>query len=752
MVKRNDEITLEEVEELYTTRRLRSIVISPGPGHPQTDSGISRDVIKWAMGKVPLLGVCMGLECVVDVMGGEIAYAGEILHGKTSLVQHDALGIFRGLPPLLPSTRYHSLSANILSLPPLLQVSATTSESGVIMGVRHRQYTIEAVQYHPESVLSEGGREILGNFLKLRGGEWGGVNAWCGIVSQVNEESISKNGVVNGSTNQLPPAPSIPTILNTIHQQRLVDIASAENTPATTSANLQRSIALHAAPPVTPLLARLTQTLPSYPAVMAEIKRASPSKGDISPLTNAPEQAMRYALAGASVISVLTEPKWFKGALSDLLAVRTALASLPNRPALLRKDFILSTYQIDEARIHGADTVLLIVAMLDVATLRKLYAYSCSLGMEPLVEVNNAEELGIALDIGSKVIGVNNRNLHDFKVDMQTTSRLADVLRERGREDVVMCALSGISSRSDVETYVGEGVKAVLVGEALMRAEDPRVFMRQLLGLPVDVPEKEETKRKPLVKICGIQTLADAQAAEEAGADMIGLIFAPTRRQIQPKIARQIATHLRNKRYPNDEDLSFEDLAPRADPLAPQPWFASSTSRITASSKPLLVGVFQNQPLAYIQAVAAAVPLDVVQLHGNEPAEWATQISVPVIKAFHVTGDGSIRGGQVDRPGYNELILLDAAGQTAGTTGGGEGRSFDWSVAVDVVKRGESGSSGRFELPIILAGGLNPDNVSEAVAAVRPWCVDVSSGVENEDGKTKDASRIAEFIKRAKAA
>jgi anthranilate synthase/indole-3-glycerol phosphate synthase/phosphoribosylanthranilate isomerase len=351
-------------------------------------------------------------------------------------------------------------------------VTATTSESGVIMGIRHRSCTVEAVQYHPESVLSEGGREILGNFLKLRGGEWGGVNAWCGMVKEDEDQSAAAPkaaGQANGSAS-LPPAPSVPTILNKIHQQRLVDIEAAQKTPATTEANLQRSIALHAAPPVTPLLARLNQTLPAHPAVMAEVKRASPSKGDIAPLTNAPEQAMRYALAGASVISVLTEPQWCKGALSDLLSVRTALASLPNRPALLRKDFILSTYQIDEARIHGADTVLLIVAMLDKAQLQKLYNYSVSLGMEPLVEVNNAEELGLALDIGSKVIGVNNRNLHDFKVDMQTTSRLADVLRERGREDVVLCALSGISSRSDVERYVVEGVKAVLVGEALMRA------------------------------------------------------------------------------------------------------------------------------------------------------------------------------------------------------------------------------------------------------------------------------------------
>lgn len=689
----------------------------------------------------------------------QIAYAGEIVHGKTSLVKHDAKGIFHALPPLLPSTRYHSLSANILTLPPLLQVSATTAESGVIMGVRHRKHTVEAVQYHPESVLSEGGREILGNFLKLRGGSWGGVNAWCGmsgdeVPAQTNGNGeISKEGLQSAAAsaggNGTPGAPSVSTILNKIHQQRLLDIEASQAVPATSPQNIATSIALHAAPPITPLVARLTQTMPDHPAVMAEIKRASPSKGDISPLTNAPEQAIKYALAGASVISVLTEPKWFKGQLSDLLSVRMALASLPNRPALLRKDFILTTYQIDEARLHGADTVLLIVAMLDLATLKNLYDYSVSLGMEPLVEVNNAEELSTALDIGSRVIGVNNRNLHDFKVDMQTTSRLADVLRERGHEDVILCALSGISERADVERYVGEGVKAVLVGEALMRAEDPRVFMRDLLGLARDERATPSQISKPLVKICGVQRLEDAQAAADAGADMIGIIFAKTRRQIQPKVARQIAAHLRQRRSDAD-DFSFDD-APPTQPLAPLPWFTANTTRIATLGRPLLVGVFQNQTLEFIQHIAAAVPLDVVQLHGNEPVEWAAHIPVPVIKAFQVAADGSVRGGQVDRPGCNNLVLLDAAGGQGGASGGGEGKSFDWSVATKAVQHGEAGTSGRFRLPIVLAGGLKPENVVEAVQAVQPWCVDVSSGVEAADGKSKDVERIKDFINKVKS-
>jgi anthranilate synthase/indole-3-glycerol phosphate synthase/phosphoribosylanthranilate isomerase len=638
-----------------------------------------------------------------------------------------------------------------------LTITSTTSESGVVMGVRHKEFTIEAVQYHPESVMSEGGRELMGNFLKLEGGKWGGKNAWCGVEA-VHEDKVETlpvtEGLVqaevqgatssNGSKAKSDPA-AVPTILNRIHQQRLQDVESASARPSTSTSILKTSIALHAAPPVVPLVARISQTLPAHPAVMAEIKRASPSKGDIAIDANAPSQAIKYALAGASVISVLTEPTWFKGALSDLLSVRQALDSLPNRPALLRKDFIIDKYQVDEARMHGADTILLIVAMLSVTELRDLYDYSVSLGMEPLVEVNNAEELNIALDLGAKVVGVNNRNLHDFKVDMQTTSRLADVLRERGREDVILCALSGITGRSDVERYISEGVKAVLIGESLMRAGDPKKFIHDLLAVPTPKPIEPVA---PLVKICGVQTFEDAKVAADAGADFIGIIFAPTRRKIALPVAKKISAYLRSIRHPEDE----EDLDAQAavdDPLAPLPWFTSRAQMLSKSRKPLLVGVFQNQSLSYILSAVQSTPLDIVQLHGDEPQEWARQIPVPVIKAFRVTDQNVIRGGQVDRPGCNDLILLDAAGKS-GSAGGGEGVKFDWSVAAETVTKGEVGTGGAFRLPIVLAGGLTPESVAEAVQAVKPWCVDVSSGTERSDGQGKDAQKIADFIKRAK--
>src|SRR5436190_4959919 len=194
-------------------------------------------------------------------------------------------------------------------------------------------------------------------------------------------------------------------------------------------------------------------------SLMAEIKRASPSKGIISSSINAPVQARKYALAGASVISVLTEPEWFKGTIDDLRAVRQSLEGLPNRPAVLRKDFIFDEYQILEARLAGADSILLNVKMLPLDDLRRLYEYSQNLGMEPLVEVNTPEDMGVAVKLGAQVIGVNNRDLTSFKVDLSTTSRLVDQVPA----STIVCALSGISGPQDVEPYSTGGVKAILV-------------------------------------------------------------------------------------------------------------------------------------------------------------------------------------------------------------------------------------------------------------------------------------------------
>ncbi|KAI0731716.1 indole-3-glycerol phosphate synthase [Fomitopsis betulina] len=259
-----------------------------------------------------------------------------------------------------------------------------------------------------------------------------------------------------------------PTILEKIYAQRQKDVEIAKATPGTRPEELEAYLKMGLAPPLIPLVPRLKRNPSSATArpslsLMAEIKRASPSKGDIALHVNPASQALLYAQAGASVIS----PE--------------AVDALPDRPALLRKEFVFSEYQIAEARLWGADTVLLIVAMLAQEQLERLYAYAVALGMEPLVEVNNAPEMERALAVGAKVVGVNNRNLHDFSVDMGTTSGLVDMVRER---NVILCALSGIQGPEDVKVYGEQGVHAVLVGESLMRAADTTAFIKRLLQWP----------------------------------------------------------------------------------------------------------------------------------------------------------------------------------------------------------------------------------------------------------------------------
>lgn len=266
------------------------------------------------------------------------------------------------------------------------------------------------------------------------------------------------------------------TILDTIVAQRRLDIREAkERVPF---AELQRQLA--EAPPLVDFPARLRQDAPM--AVIAEVKRASPSKGDIAPGIDAGAQALTYAEAGAGGISVLTEPKWFKGTLQDMRDARNLVDALGDeRPGILRKDFIVDEYQVMEARAWGADTVLLIVACLNDASLRGLMDFARELGMEPLVEVNNATEMERALAAGATFIGINNRDLRDFSVDLGTTDRLASM----AGDGVLLAALSGISERADVERFQVAGAGAVLVGESLMRAANPAAKIGELRGVPV---------------------------------------------------------------------------------------------------------------------------------------------------------------------------------------------------------------------------------------------------------------------------
>ncbi|KAF8982800.1 bifunctional tryptophan synthase trp1 [Entomortierella lignicola] len=723
-VFRNDAITVEEIVALNPTH----LVISPGPGHPSDSAGVSKPAIEHFAGKIPVLGVCLGEQCMFEIYGGTVGYAGEIVHGKVSPIKHDGKGLYLNIPQDILCTRYHSLSGVISTVPEALEVTSRT-ESGVIMGVRHKTLCVEGVQYHPESVLSEHGQTLFNNFLKLKGGTW----------KENPEYGVDSDFKPSGTAEAAKAA--VPSVLTKILEQRLKDVAAAKELPGQSAADLKKLIDLGLAPKQIDFVARIKKGQP-LPAVMGEIKRASPSKGNIDLQANAAEQSMAYARAGASVISVLTEPKWFKGSLNDMRVVRAMIDSLPNRPAVLRKDFIVDTYQILEARVYGADTILLIVAMLSVEQLHTLYKFAVSLGIEPLVEVNNAQEMEVAIELGAKVIGVNNRNLHNFEVDMETTTKLVNMVPQ----GTLLVALSGIKGREDVERYVEQGVAGVLVGEALMLSKDKRAFIRGLLGLST----KEESS-KVLVKICGVQTVDAALQAADSGADFIGMIFAEgSKRQVKVNVAAEIIEAVReyaNATAAADGEAEANSGGNKAGEVANEDWFSMHAKRAERNPrKPLIVGVFRDQSLEEITRVIDTLKIDLVQFHGGESPESARFVPVPVIKAFHIRGDEDpqtvIQTVAATR-GLNAYCLLDAAGK-AGGYGGGEGQSFDWSIAKAVVDSQEGG------FPVLLAGGLDPENVAEAVRQVRPWAVDVSSGVET-DGE-KDEGKIKAFIERAKAA
>lgn len=207
--------------------------------------------------------------------------------------------------------------------------------------------------------------------------------------------------------------------------------------------------------------------------VIAEVKRSSPSKGELSAIADPASLAEQYQEAGASVISVLTEERRFKGSLADLAAVR-ARVTLP----ILRKDFMVDEYQFFEARAYGADVVLLIVAALSKSQLRDFYDVATELGMASLIEVHTADELERALEISPQIVGVNSRNLKTLEVNQEA---FADLI-PRIPPSLIRVAESGIASRADVEFAQNAGANAILVGEALVTSGDPKLAMRTLLG------------------------------------------------------------------------------------------------------------------------------------------------------------------------------------------------------------------------------------------------------------------------------
>ena len=466
--------------------------------------------------------------------------------------------------------------------------------------------------------------------------------------------------------------------------------------------------------------------------LIAEVKRASPSKGMLAPHLDPVELARTYEAHGAAAISVLTEPHFFLGS-PDYLRTIKQVVNVP----VLCKDFIVDEYQVYEARAWGADAILLICTLLDDAQLRHLLNVAHTQRMHCLVEVHSREEAQRAVAAGAAIIGVNSRDLVTF----QMNPHLIRELRQLIPADRVVVAESGIHNAADARRLARYDIQAMLVGESLVVSDDVPAQMQALLR-----GANESTQ----VKICGLRSAEHLHAAIDAGADMLGLMFyEPSPRYIEPHQARAfldtvvesvgarfIAPDERRDSVgadltcPSPQRSEAERVSILRLPANPPHGGINSLNSIIA---PDVVGIFVNKDAAYINEIAEQVGLHIVQLHGDEPPEFCQSITRPVIKALRLQDMSDL--GKVRA--YQEVtwrILLD----TPTPAWGGSGVTHDWSIARAAAQ----------ETPVLLAGGLMPENVVDAIQQVHPWGVDVSSGVEI-DGK-KDAGKIRSFIENVR--
>jgi tryptophan synthase beta chain len=450
--------------------------------------------------------------------------------------------------------------------------------------------------------------------------------------------------------------------------------------------------------------------------LIAELKRASPSAGAIAGADDdIVARARAYETGGATAISVLCEPHWFDGSVDDLRRVREAVA-LP----VLAKDFVVEAVQLPMLRAAGADMVLLLAVLHPAARLARLVDRALELGLEPLVEVHDDRELERALATGARLIGLNNRDLRTLAVDVERAGRLRGMVPD----DRLVIAESGARDPSIIARWRALGFDGALVGEALMRAADPAAGVAAFVAAGRSPDDLANVARRPFIKICGVTDAVGALAAIRAGADAIGLNFVPG-------TPRALAL---------DEAATLARLIRSASP----PGRRTQVVAVTADAGPELLA-----------AIAEAVDPDVVQLNGIETVAAAQRIGRRTWKVLHLpafepadpvaaaaTTADLVSRGHAYLAGGVERLLLDTAG---GPHPGGTGLRAAERLAAEVAR----------ELPVILAGGLNPANVADAVRAVPLVGVDVASGVERpRDGgrPTKDPLRVALFTKRARAA
>lgn len=422
---------------------------------------------------------------------------------------------------------------------------------------------------------------------------------------------------------------------------------------------------------------------------ICEVKKASPSKGIIAEHFPYLDIAKEYEVAGAAAISVLTEPDFFKGDKKYLQEIASTV-KIP----VLRKDFIIDEYQIYQAKVWGASAILLICACLDVPMLTKFRELADSLGLSSLVEAHDEHEVQMAIDCGARIIGVNNRNLKDFTVDVQNSVRLRNLVQD----DVIFVSESGLETPEDIQVLRDNNIGVALMGETFMRSPNKVEKLAYLYG-PIYYT--------PKVKMCGISKVETIPAVVEAKADYMGLVFAPSKRQVTVDQAKILVEELHKqytKRYNNGTEQSNNDEIKT-------------------------VGVFVNETLDNLVTIATEVNLDAVQLHGDEDEAFIQSLkertNVEVWKAVQIR---SAADAEAWIDSSADMLLFDACHKDER---GGTGEVFDWSCLDE------------FERPFMLAGGIDSTNVARAIRTVRPYGIDISSGIET-DG-VKDDEKIKAF-------
>ncbi len=461
-----------------------------------------------------------------------------------------------------------------------------------------------------------------------------------------------------------------------------------------------------------------------------EIKRASPSKGDIAPDLDPVTLAGQYQSAGTKNVSVLTESRFFKGSLNDLVAVSSRYLTL----SFLRKDFILYEDELEISFRAGADAVLLIARILDQDLLLRLAARCRSLGMTPFIEVREAGDLSkllAAAKAGAVVAGVNTRDLATFRLDPLVPAALRTSLPCRTVFE------SGVSTPRSCRFARQLGFDGILIGEAAARNPDAAgslvsafmearpdwvgQFWREIARrAAARKPASGGSFTRPLVKICGLTNTVDALEAAALGADLLGFVFAPSPRCADPIAVRAIAAELESRHKA-----------------------AARTAGQSAPLRPLLCGVIVDPDSVQAEAAFALVRdgvLDVIQYHGELPEGDLSRIDAAG-GSYGIGRYAVVRlGREADLERIDELIrngeprvLVDA--RVEGIAGG-TGKTIPRSLVRAAAEK----------LPLWLAGGITPLNVRKYIDELSPELIDVSSGLESVAGK-KDHALLKSFFR-----